>query len=256
MDNKKEVVYDLAGAFVAIMVGCIVVIMILVNLPNAKDLDGALIANVLTGGVTLFAPIAAYYLLSDWKEQFKFSKKVDFILEIRSEIRILDDELFKLRNYYPLDLMRPYDNEEIEIASKEYYKVIEKYENHIVKISDLFDDLHFLLNIEDIERNRIDKNLKKLLSFSILSKRAHRTIYNALIKNERDVKITPSFAKCRAAYDALYDGPQIETTEGKLSYDEGGLLINSIKYLKDACYELYEEGYSKNRSLLNRLLDK
>ena len=96
MDNKKEVVYDLAGAFVAIMVGCIVVIMILVNLPNAKDLDGALIANVLTGGVTLFAPIAAYYLLSDWKEQFKFSKKVDFILEIRSEIRLLDDELFKL----------------------------------------------------------------------------------------------------------------------------------------------------------------
>lgn len=122
MKDKKELVYDLAGALVAILFGCVVVIMIIVNIPGTKEIDGALIANVLTGGVTLFAPIAAYYLLSDWKEQFKFSKKVDFILEIRSEIRILDDELFKLRNYYPLDLMRPYDNEEIEIASKEYYK--------------------------------------------------------------------------------------------------------------------------------------
>lgn len=95
MDNKKEVVYDLAGAFVAIMVGCIVVIMILVNLPNAKDLDGALIANVLTGGVTLFAPIAAYYLLTDWKEQHNTNIEKEYLKEIFDELRKYNRKVLK-----------------------------------------------------------------------------------------------------------------------------------------------------------------
>lgn len=256
MKDKKELVYDLAGALVAILFGCVVVIMVIANLPNSTELDGALIANVLVGGVTLFAPIAAYYLLSDWKEQFKFSKKVDFILEIRAELRLLEDELFELRNYHPLDLSSLTDYLNYEEKNKDFNEAMQKYLSHIIKIRDIFEDLHFLLNTKDKERNNINNKLNQLVSYSILAKRAHKIILSAIENKSEDVNITPSFAKCRAAYDSLYDGPDIETTEGKLSYDEGGFLANNIKSLKDAYYELYEEGYSKNRSLLNRLLDR
>lgn len=69
MSSKKELAEDLAGALVAIFVGCIIFIVIIINIPGTKEIDGALIANVFTGGVTLFAPIAAYYLLNNWKEE-------------------------------------------------------------------------------------------------------------------------------------------------------------------------------------------
>lgn len=87
MKDKKELVYDLAGALVAILFGCIVVIMIIVNIPGTKEIDGALIASVLTGGVTLFAPIAAYYLLSNWKEQHNANIETDYKKEIIQAIR-------------------------------------------------------------------------------------------------------------------------------------------------------------------------
>lgn len=45
MKYKKDLVYDLAGALVAILFGCVVVIMIIVNIPGTKEIDGALIAN-------------------------------------------------------------------------------------------------------------------------------------------------------------------------------------------------------------------
>lgn len=255
MKDKKELVYDLAGALVAILFGCVVVIMIIANLPNSTELDGALIANVLTGGVTLFAPIAAYYLLSDWKEQFKFSKKVDFILEIRAELRLLEDELFELRNYHPLDLSSLTDYLNYEEKNKYFNEAMQKYLSHIIKIRDIFEDLHFLLNTKDKERNNINNKLNNLVSYSILAKRAHKIIFNAIENKNEDINITQSFAKCRAAYDALYDGPDIETTEGKFSYNEGDFLLENIKSLKDSYYEIYENGYSRNRSLMNRLLD-
>lgn len=72
MSSKKELVEELAGALVAIFVGCIILIVIIVNIPGTKEIDGALIANVFTGGVTLFAPIAAYYLLNNWKDQKRY----------------------------------------------------------------------------------------------------------------------------------------------------------------------------------------
>ena len=87
MKYKKDLVYDLAGALVAILFGCVVVIMIIVNIPGTKEIDGALIANVFTGGVTLFAPIAAYYLLTDWKEQHNTNIEKEYLKEIFDELR-------------------------------------------------------------------------------------------------------------------------------------------------------------------------
>ncbi len=95
MKYKKDLVYDLAGALVAILFGCVVVIMIIVNIPGTKEIDGALIANVFTGGVTLFAPIAAYYLLTDWKEQHNTNIEKEYLKEIFDELRKYNRKVFK-----------------------------------------------------------------------------------------------------------------------------------------------------------------
>lgn len=255
MSTKKELVKDLAGALVAIFVGCIIFIYIIVNIPGTKELDGALIANVFTGGVTLFASIAAYYLLADWKEQFKFGKKFDFILEIRKEMRELQDDLGKLRIIFPLDIQDDILPEALERANTEYSEAISKFENSLEKIKDLFEDLNFLLSIKDTDRNKINNQITNLVGFSIKARKAHNQIYKAK-KTNMEIKITENFAYCRAAYDSLYDGSNIETEDGIKQYDEGTKYNTSIKNLKNICYELYEEGSSKNRSLLNRLLDK
>ncbi|ELW77033.1 MULTISPECIES: hypothetical protein [Acinetobacter] len=93
MSDKNEIVNNLAGALVAIFVGCLVVICIIVNLPNTKELDGALIANVLVGGVTLFAPIAAYYLLNDWKEQYNISLEKDDLKSFKIQLKKLRENI-------------------------------------------------------------------------------------------------------------------------------------------------------------------
>ncbi|MBJ8445918.1 hypothetical protein [Acinetobacter bereziniae] len=93
MSDKNEIVNNLAGALVAIFVGCLVVIWIIVNLPNTKELDGALIANVLVGGVTLFAPIAAYYLLSDWKEQYNINLEKDDLKSFKIQLKKLKENI-------------------------------------------------------------------------------------------------------------------------------------------------------------------
>lgn len=72
MTNKKELAQNLAGALVAILLGCIIVIWIISSLPNTTKLDGALVANVLVAGVTLFAPLAAYYFYDSWKDQKRY----------------------------------------------------------------------------------------------------------------------------------------------------------------------------------------
>lgn len=98
MSDKNEIVYNLVGALVAIFVGCFVVICIIVNLPNAKELDGALIANVLTGGVTLFAPIAAYYLLTDWKNQKKYDLEKEQLSLALTQLTKISTDLYKSRS--------------------------------------------------------------------------------------------------------------------------------------------------------------
>ncbi|WP_180139523.1 hypothetical protein [Acinetobacter sp. YH12043] len=98
MSDKKELVQDLAGALVAIFVGCIIFIFIIVNIPGTKEIDGALIANVFTGGVTLFAPIAAYYLLTDWKDQHNTNIEKEYLKEIFDELRKYNRKVFKYVN--------------------------------------------------------------------------------------------------------------------------------------------------------------
>ena len=93
MSNKKELAEDLAGALVAIFVGCITFIVIIVNIPGTKEIDGALIANVFTGGVTLFAPIAAYYLLNSWKEQKRYEITKELMIDVAT---ILSDVYEKI----------------------------------------------------------------------------------------------------------------------------------------------------------------
>lgn len=103
MSNKKELAEDLAGALVAIFVGCIIFIVIIVNIPGTTEIDGALIANVFTGGVTLFAPIAAYYLLTDWKEQHNlkiFSEDAQNIWKMSKNERLIWRDHYNGLNQY------------------------------------------------------------------------------------------------------------------------------------------------------------
>ncbi|NNH78312.1 hypothetical protein HLH17_11650 [Acinetobacter sp. ANC 5380] len=95
MKDKKELVYDLAGTLAAILFGCVVVIFIIVNIPGTTEIDGSLIANVLVGGVTLFAPLAAYHLLTDWKVQHNTSIEKEYLKEIFDELRKYNRKVFK-----------------------------------------------------------------------------------------------------------------------------------------------------------------
>lgn len=103
MKDKKELVYDLANTLVAILFGCIVVIFIIVNIPGTKEIDGALIANVLVCGATLFAPLAAYHLLTDWKVQHNSNIEKEYLKEIFEKMRLLYtyiDNSYELTNVY------------------------------------------------------------------------------------------------------------------------------------------------------------
>lgn len=95
MKENKELVYDLAGAFVAIMFGCLVIIFIISHLPISQ---GTIIANVLTGGATLYAPIAAYYLLDNWKSQHKATLDKEFLSEAIKNLRSMNTYLYKTRS--------------------------------------------------------------------------------------------------------------------------------------------------------------
>ena len=224
MKDKKELIYDLAVALVAILFGCVVVIMIIVNIPGTKEIDGALIANVLTGGVTLFAPIAAYYLLTDWKEQLKYSKKVDFILDIRKEIRDLNNEIFMLRNYFPLDIENPNHYLNLESANEEYQNSMSRFIKHLNEIEDLFEDLNFLLNTKDSNRNKIKKQLNVLRSFEGLSRSAHREIYNAMINGKNIVTDFWKASKFDKTYTTTYDARMRVTDQGQQVWNKPGLV--------------------------------
>lgn len=100
MSSKKELAEDLAGSLVAIFVGCIIFIVIIINIPGTKEIDGALIANVFTGGVTLFAPIAAYYLLNNWKEQHNKTILSHEAKELWHKFKSLEKKTYTLEEIY------------------------------------------------------------------------------------------------------------------------------------------------------------
>lgn len=100
MSGKKELAEDLAGVLVAIFVGCIIFIVIIVNIPGTKEIDGALIANVFTGGVTLFAPIATYYLLNNWKEQHNKTILSHEAKELWHKFKNLEKKTYALDEIY------------------------------------------------------------------------------------------------------------------------------------------------------------
>lgn len=247
------------GLAISIIVGIVIISItyLIADYPNKTPttVNISFIKDVYSVIFAVFAPYIAIYLLTDWKEQLKYSKKVDFILNIRQEIRYLNNELFMLRNYYPLDIENPNDHLNVESANDKYNKSMSKFTNHLNKIEDHFEDLNFLLNTKDTDRNKIKKQLGGLRSFESLSRSAHRDIYNA-IKNNKKINLTEAFVNKRSAYDSLYDSDPVEIDGKKISFNHSNTLNNNIKVLKNMCYEIYEEGYSKNRSLLNRLLDK
>lgn len=100
MSSKKELAEDLAGSLVAIFVGYIIFIVIIINIPGTKEIDGTLIANVFTGGVTLFAPIAAYYLLNNWKEQHNKTILSHEAKELWHKFKSLEKKTYALEEIY------------------------------------------------------------------------------------------------------------------------------------------------------------
>lgn len=154
--KKDELINNLASALVAILLGCIVVICIIVNLPNTKEIDGALISSVLTGGVTLFAPIAAYYLLSDWKEQHNASIDTDYkkrIIEVIREISPIEIKYGNMLSNYFIYKGNSIYTFPLVIDKNEIQKLFEKINllsNLIKELSETTEDPIFQKDLNNI----------------------------------------------------------------------------------------------------------
>lgn len=153
MSDKKELAQDLAGALVAIFVGCIIFIFIIVNIPGTKEIDGALIANVFTGGVTLFAPIAAYYLLSNWKEQHNANIETDYkkeIIQAMRKIQTVERKYGRLLSNYLLYNGDPRFALPIEVDTEEVKEFLVNI-NHLLN---LMTEYYEFSQDEDIKNKR------------------------------------------------------------------------------------------------------
>lgn len=194
MSNKKELAEDLAGALVAIFVGCITFIVIIVNIPGTKEIDGALIANVFTGGVTLFAPIAAYYLLNNWKEQ----KRYDLGHKYADKSLVIVNTIFKeLNSRYSHFQIQSLLTDNLLVAINKVHKY--KYD-HISDLYELIANKDILLklfpdSVTNEDYDNLEQSILNLIGILQQIENKYLKYYHSLPDEMKDLDYTTTLYK-------------------------------------------------------------
>lgn len=87
MKVKKELSQDLAGALVAVLLVCIVIIAIITNLPGSKGIEGSVIATILGGGITLYVFIGGVILWRHKENKKKYDNLLPIFMELETKVK-------------------------------------------------------------------------------------------------------------------------------------------------------------------------
>lgn len=95
MDKKISFIAKLIIVYVVLLVICFLVYSLVVLPTNGAEKVNAII-GLLSWSATIFAPIAAFFLLDNWKEQKRFELKKEYIALTLHDLRKLNSNLINM----------------------------------------------------------------------------------------------------------------------------------------------------------------
>lgn len=182
--KQKKLLENLVSTFLILLSSCLFIALLIIL--KFQESCPEVIIGMLGVCATLYAPIAAFFFYDSWKEQTKYSKKLDFLLEIRQELRLTSEQIFRLRNFICFDyqIIISYDEKIIESQNNKYIENIKEIDLKIKNIKDLFIDIYFITNIPEETQYTIHKNLNYLKEVLIQCRKMHDHIYKLFLKKE------------------------------------------------------------------------
>lgn len=218
--------------------------------------DWSNVKDILQTTAYMLTPIVAIIGFYAWKEETKYSKRLDLLLQIREELRLTSEAIFRLRNYHCLDheTILLADKDSVKNKYNEYFKYANDLYFKIEKIKNIFNDVYFVSDVDESIQHTIQKHLNTLKSVIIQSQKMHKKIYYQF-KNDKILALnSDQEKKLMAYYDALYDGVEIKEKGEEVTINVEMDIAEANNKLYFIIMEINEKGSTGKLTLKQRIL--
>lgn len=207
MDKKIDLIAKLFITYIFILALCFLVYSLVVLPTSGAEKVNAII-GLLGWSATIFAPIAAYLLLDNWKNQIQHEKSLDCLTNAASIVGTMHTQIIKFKL---LNLDEKLRNKFDLLNQEDYLKFINQIAENFNSEMDIFKNLYYELN-------------KVFIQYEIISNKKH-TEFEYILNNYFKIYWQyPDLVK-----DYLFIFHKVKSTSNKINDLEAESLYSARK---------------------------
>lgn len=163
MIKKIDLIAKLTITYIVILAFCFL-LYALVVLPTTGAEKVNAIIGLLGWSATLFAPVAAFILINNWKEQIKHEKALECLSGIFNEISQFHFTIYYLKNgNKPEEIKRNFNSMNLEEFTTYSKEVLKEFEETHQTISKIYNNLSTLISQYKLIFEKEDERFEYIL---------------------------------------------------------------------------------------------
>lgn len=236
MNQKFVLVSKLVVAYLSLLVICFLIYVLMVY-PSSEINKVNVIIGLLGWSATIYAPIAAFFLLHNWREQVSHERAFDALTTAYSLIGKIHSSTMKLKmDSYFSQIERSFRNMN-QIEFENYInRLRDEFENKSSSLKEQYDSLNTALSIYKLIKpdNKVDLDfvLDSYFKISYMMKNIYNDVINiyleAKLKNENH-----SYLLDQSLYETRIIQIRRKNHPDDVKNQDGSYLFFTTEYLLD-----------------------